>query len=190
VAAAAAKGDDMTRAKGLRDGARKTFALVTAAILVSCLAALLSVTPAARADSPPDDQQVMFAKRTSDLMLATLFAGLSQEFAETTPANVEEGKKSISLIFNDANDDMRLVGVLQPLRANDIPQDSFETQALTQAMSGQPLTDTQKVHGKWYYRRSVALSNFHPSCGMCHTNFGPVNQTQWVGALMLRVPVN
>jgi hypothetical protein len=32
-------------------------------------------------------------------MLATLFAALLQEFAETTPTNVEEGKKSISLIF-------------------------------------------------------------------------------------------
>ena len=58
-----------------------------------------------------------------------------------------------------------LVGVLQPLRAN------------------------EKVEGKWFYRRSVALSNFHTACAMCHTNFGPVDATQWVGALMLRVPV-
>ena len=42
---------------------------------------------------------------------------------------------------------------------------------------------------KWYYRRSVALSNFDPSCGLCHTNFGPVNDKKWVGALMLRVPI-
>ena len=47
----------------------------------------------------------------------------------------------------------------------------------------------QKVNGKWYYRRSVALSNFHAACAMWHTNFGPVNTNQWVGALMLRVPV-
>ena len=46
-----------------------------------------------------------------------------------------------------------------------------------------------RVDNKWYYRSSVALSNFHPSCGMCHTNFGPVNTAQWVGALMLRVPI-
>jgi hypothetical protein len=123
-------------------------------------------------------------------MLATLFAGLSQEFAETTPANVEQGKESISLIFNDANDDMRLVGTFQPIRSNDVPQDSFETAALAQALTGQAVTSVEKSQGKWYYRRSVPLSNFHPSCSMCHVNFGPVNATQWVGALMLRVPVS
>ena len=84
---------------------------------------------------------------------------------------------------------MRLVGVLQPLRTNDVPQDSFETTALARAMTGANYTDVQKVDGKWYYRRSVPLSNFHPACAMCHTNFGPVNANQWVGALMLRVPV-
>ena len=57
-------------------------------------------------------------------------------------------------------------------------------------MKGEGYTDVQKVQGKWYYRRSVALSNFHAACAMCHPNFGPVNTDQWVGALMLRVPVN
>jgi hypothetical protein len=165
-------------------------AFVAAAVILGCFATLLSVTTIARADSPPDSQQVQRAVNTSNLMLATLFAALLQEFAETTPANVEEGKKSISLIFNNENEDMRLVGVLHPLRANDVPQDSFETIALARAMTGANYTDLQKVRGKWYYRRSVALSNFHAACAMCHTNFGPVNTDQWVGALMLRVPVN
>jgi len=114
---------------------------------------------------------------------------LTQEFAETTSANVDEGKKSISLIFNDKNKDMRLVGVLSPLKANDFPQDPFEATALANAMQGQNFADVQRVDGKWYYRRSVALSNFHPACLMCHTNFGPTNNTKWVGALMLRVPI-
>ena len=122
-------------------------------------------------------------------MLNTLFAALGQEFAETTPENVEQGKKSISLIFNDKNKDMRLVGVLQPLRKSDLPQDSFEAAALAYAMRGQNHTDVQRVDDRWYYRRSVALSNFHPACVMCHTNFGPVDGTKWVGALMLRVPI-
>jgi hypothetical protein len=161
---------------------------VTVVILGGFISAL-SFSASVRADSAPTPQQVQFAQRASDLMLATLFAGLSQEFAETTPQNVEEGKKSISLIFNDRNDDMRLVGDFQPLRANDVPQDSFEATALALALQGQNFTDVQKVEGKWFYRRSVALSNFHPSCAMCHTNFGPVNGSQWVGALMLRVPV-
>ena len=182
----------MTRAgKPLAQGTgaivNRSFA--AAAIVLGCFAMLVSFTTGAHADSPPNQQQVEFAQRTSDLMLATLFAALLQEFDETTPANVEEGKSSISLVFNDRNDDMRLVGVLQPLRANDVPQDSFETTALARAMQGQDSTDVQKVEGRWYYRRSVALSNFHTACAMCHTNFGPVNTAQWVGALMLRVPV-
>ena len=153
-------------------------------------AALLFHRTVVRADSPPNAQQVESARKTSDLMLATLFAALLQEFAETAPANVEEGKKSISLIFDDRNDAMRLVGTLDPLGANDAPQDPFEQAALANAMQGQPTVSVQeKDQGKWYYRRSVPLSNFHPACAMCHANFGTVNATQWVGALMLRVPV-
>lgn len=162
---------------------------VFAAIVLGCFATPLFCPTIARADSPPDPHQVQSAQKTSDLMLATLFAALLQEFSETTPANVEEGKKSISLIFNDHNEDMRLVGVLQPLRANDVPQDSFESTALARAIQGENYTDVQKLQGKWYYRRSVALSNFHPACALCHANFGPVNDKHWVGALMLRVPV-
>ncbi len=163
--------------------------LVCAGITVAALASLFCLTVGAQAENPPSPSNVESAQKTSDLMLATLFAALSQEFAETTPANVEQGKKSISLIFNDRNDDMRLVGMLQPLKISDLPQDSFEATALARAMQGQPLTDTQKVRGKWYYRRSIPLSNFHPACAMCHTNFGPVSTQQWVGALMLRVPL-
>ena len=182
----------MTRAKKLfhRTGAIAKRSFVAAAIGLVCFAILLTLTTGAHADSPPTPQQVQFAQRTSDLMLATLFAALLQEFAETTPANVEEGKHSISLIFNDKNDDMRLVGTLQPLRPNDAPQDSFERAALARALQGENVAEVQKDQGKWYYRRSVALSNFHPACSMCHPNLGPVNATQWVGALMLRVPVD
>lgn len=168
---------------------RRKGACVFAAVVAACLAGLVCVPPAARADHAPDPQQVQFAQRTSNLMVATIVAALLQEFAETTPANVEEGKKSISLIFNDENESMRLVGVLQPLRSGDVPQDAFEATALAKAMHGEHYADTQKVQGKWYYRRSVALSNFDPACSMCHTNFGPVNAAQWVGALMLRVPL-
>ena len=160
------------------------------AALTLALAAFVSVTRPVRADSPPSQQQIQFAKETSDLMLKTIVAALLQEFAETNPSNVEQGKKSISLIFSDANPDMRLIGTFQPIRSNDVPQDSFETAALAAAMTGQPTDSTEKVQGKWYYRRSVALSNFDPACSMCHVNFGPVNTSQWVGALALRVPVS
>jgi hypothetical protein len=163
---------------------------IVAMTVLSCTAVLLLRSPVTHADSPPSPQQVQFAQQTSDLLLATLFGALLQEFAETTPLNVEQGKASISLVFNDRNDDMRLVGELQPLGSNDEPQDSFEETALARAMQGQPYTDVQKVRGKWFYRRSVALSNFHPACSMCHANFGPVNASRFVGALMLRVPVD
>jgi len=78
--------------------------------VIGSVALVVSFTTIAQGDTPPNSQQVAFAQRTSNLMLATLFGALLQEFAETTPDNVEEGKKSISLIFNDANEAMRLVG--------------------------------------------------------------------------------
>jgi len=159
-----------------------------AAALGYCVTFTWLVT-AVRADTAPSQAQIEFARRSSDLMLATLFAALLQEFAETTPANVEEGKHSISLIFHDRNENMRLVGELEPIRDNDVPQDPFEVTALERAMTGEPSVTVEKVEGKWAYRRSVPLSNFHPACSMCHANFGPVDATEWVGALMLRVPV-
>jgi len=179
----------MFRAQNRFHRTRVKCAFVAAAVILGGVMALPSFATDAHAGTPPDPQQVQTAAKTSDLMLATLFAALLQEFAETTPANVEEGKKSISLIFNDANQDMRLVGVHQPLRRNDFPQDAFEAAAMARAMRGENYVDVQRDRGKWYYRRSVALSNFHAACSMCHTNFGPVNAGQWVGALMVRVPL-
>jgi hypothetical protein len=163
--------------------------LLVCGVVTGVIAAAVVLDTTAYADDRPGSQAVLSAQKTSDLMLATLFAALGQEFAETTTDDVEQGKQSISLIFNDKNKDMRLVGVLGPLRAGDIPQDSFEAAALASAMHGQNFNDVQRVDGQWYYRRSVALSNFHPACVLCHTNFGPTDSTKWVGALMLRVPI-
>jgi hypothetical protein len=170
--------------------------LVTGGILVVGLIAVTWLgtgpTPTAVAGGdhrPPSDGQVAFAQRTSDLLLATLFAALTQEFNETTPDNVEEGKRSISLVFNDRNKDMRLVGTFGPLRENDRPRDAFERAALQRALNGQPYTAVERDDGVWSYRRSVPLSNFRMECALCHTNFPPGPTPDWVGALMLRVPI-
>jgi hypothetical protein len=164
---------------------KRAFAAVAVAYCVTFTWLMTSV----RADNAPTQAQIAFAQRSSDLMLQTLFAALLQEFDETTPANVEEGKHSISLIFHDRNESMRLIGEQEPLRDNDVPQDAFEVAALDRAMTGLPHTAVEKVEGKWTYRRSAALSNFHTACSLCHANFGPVDAAQWVGALVLTVPV-
>jgi len=158
-------------------------------IVAVVLIAALTVTVFAEANKPPSQASIDFAVRATDLLQATLFAALLQEFAETTPANVQEGIQSIGLVFNDHNKNMRLVGKFGPLSENDYPQDSFEEAALSSALTGQASTKVERVNGDWFYRRSVPLSNFHPACGLCHSNFGPVNASQWVGALMLKVPV-
>ncbi|MCW5315652.1 hypothetical protein GTQ43_18095 [Nostoc sp. KVJ3] len=139
---------------------------------------------------PPPPQQVAIAQQTSDLMFNTLFAALTQEFNETTAQNVEQGKQSISLIFNDQNKDMRLVGTYGPLKESDRPRDNFEFQANALALAGQAYTAVQKVDNKWYYRRSIPLSNFRAECALCHVNFPAGPTSDQVGALMLRVPIN
>ena len=155
---------------------------------------MAAFSPAGRAqgnDQPPSDEAVAFAQRTSDLLLATLFAALTQEFDETTPDNVEEGTVSIGLVFSDAHTHFRLVGTFAPLRENDRPQDSFERRALRLALDGgQRHTDVQRVDGAWFYRRSIPLSVFRTECALCHTNFTGLGATDWVGALMLKVPMN
>src|SRR4051794_25829991 len=74
--------------------------LVVGLIAVTGFGAQLTLTAIADgAPGTPSAGRVAFAQRTSDLLLATLFAALTQEFDETTPNNVEEGKRSISLVF-------------------------------------------------------------------------------------------
>ena len=149
-------------------------------------------------DGPPSSGQIVFARQVGDLMVNELVAALFQEFNETTPQNVEQGKKVISLIFNDLNRDMRLVGTFAPLLggSNDRPSDSFERTALNRALTGQAYTAVQKVNDTWFYRRSVPLSKtFHSNCVLCHANFTPDffnstnNPGQWVGTLVVAVPI-
>lgn len=168
---------------------------------VVALAAMLTVaglTGLGYTNNRPSDEAVAFAQTTSDLMLNELKAALFQEFGETTPDNVEHGKQAISLIFNDANRDMRLLGAIAPLLggANDLPTDSFELRALARARQGESITSVERMDGRWFYRRSFALSNtFHPACVQCHTNFTPQffqqtnNPDQWVGTLAVRIPI-
>jgi hypothetical protein len=119
--------------------------------------AVLALSVSAQDKKPPSAEAIQSAQQTSDLLLATLFAALSQEFAETTPSNVPQGTQSIGLLFNDKNDNMRLVGTLQPLSDNDLPKGTFEEAALARAMQGQNTTNVEKVNGEWVYRRSIAL---------------------------------
>src|SRR5262245_48939756 len=74
----------------------------------------------------PSAAAIAFAEGTSDLMTQTVVAALVQEIKETTPANAAQGSQSISLIFDDDNPSLRLVGVNEPLRDNDYPRDDFE----------------------------------------------------------------
>jgi hypothetical protein len=146
---------------------------------------------------PPSDGAVAFAAEVSDLLLNELVAALFQEFNETTPQNVEHGKQAISLIFNDHNRDIRLVGTFDPLGGeNSTPDGAFERRALRLALEGKGHNDVQQINDTWYYRRSVPLSNtLHTACVLCHTNFTPEyfadtnNAGQWAGALVLRVPI-
>ena len=162
-------------------------------IAVAALAAFARVN-----NDPPTAQEKEFAEQTADLLQNEVFAALLQEFGETTPENVEQGKRAVSLIFHDANRDIRLIGSFDPLLGgnNNVPSDDFERESLARALQGQPNTTVERHGNRWYYRRSIALSNsFHASCAMCHTNFTPQffestnNPGQWVGALTLRVPV-
>jgi hypothetical protein len=149
-------------------------------------------------NDPPTDAEKEVAVDTANLLQAEVFAALLKEFGETTPENVEQGKQAISLVFHDANRDIRLIGSFNPLLGgnNNLPSDEFEQQSLALALQGTDNFTVERHGNRWYYRRSIALSNaIHTSCAMCHTNFTPQffeqthNPDQWVGALTLRVPI-
>jgi hypothetical protein len=168
----------------------KKATMVGVAGIVGVTCAVGAIAEAHHHHGSPSAAEIEFARGTSDLMTNTVVAALLQEINETTPENVAQGNLSIGLIFNDHNRDMRLVGRLQPLSRNDYPSDSFERRALDLAMSGTPTTSVDQIQGRYYYRRSIPLSNFQPQCAMCHSNFNGLPSTAWVGALMLRVPID
>jgi hypothetical protein len=151
-------------------------------------------TPKRYASKPPSTEQVAFAKRTYDLMFNTVLAALLQEFKQTLEEakkphpSFAEGNQSISLVFNDANRDMRLIGNVDRLRPTDKPSDPFEVKANEAAMTtGTAIDAVEKIDGQWYYRKSTPLNNgISPACVLCHVTYKP---DQKVGALVLRVPI-
>ena len=168
----------------------KRLAILFGAIGAAGLTLAIGAVAEAHHHDQPSQDEIDFASGASDLMVNTVVAALVQEIGETTPANAEQGKLSISTVFDDHNHNMRLVGTLEPLRRNDYPEDRFESEALRKAMTGAAMTSVERVDGQWYYRRSVPLSNFAPQCQTCHPNFSSLASTDWVGALMLRLPID
>jgi hypothetical protein len=158
------------------------------------VASLIGVGVASADSQRPTQANIDYAKGIADLLQKEMFAALLQEFNETTVANAAQGKVAIGLVFNDANPAIRLIGNLSPLDPGNVPRDRFETTALFNAvgLNGTPyeaVEQSQDEDNNWFYRRSIPLSNFHPACVICHTNFGPQNPKEWVGALTLRVPI-
>jgi hypothetical protein len=144
-----------------------------------------------QADPPPKQAQIDFAMEVKDTLRDRLMALLLNEFENTTPENFAAGNEAISLVFDDHNRSFRLVGDVEPLRDNDRPNDVWEKDALEAAKKGLGFgPDVRKVNGKYFVRESIPLANFDPSCSICHQNYGPVDPKQYVGALMLRVPVH
>jgi hypothetical protein len=179
----------------MRPTPRVIYGTVIAGLLVVWGSAVVGQ---AHGDRRPSNQEIAFAQQVSDLMVNEIVAALFTEFDETTPANVPHGKQAISLIFNDLNRNMRLIGAFSPLQGgrNNRPSGSFERAALDRALVGEPHTAVQRENETWFYRRSVPLSNtFHANCVLCHSNFTPAffantnNPGQWVGALVLAVPI-
>ena len=149
--------------------------LVIHGLLVTGLLTGFGLTAIAHDDGhPPSTEQIAFAQRTSDLLLATLFAALTQEFDETTVRQCGGGQA------------VHLAGVQRPeqryaagrhLRARSrrttAPATPSSVPRSGLRWTGQPPTAVQRVDDQWFYRRSIPLSNFRVECALCHTNFPP-----------------
>src|SRR5262245_22969990 len=173
-----------------------SYMTVKRVIALVLLLGVVGVASFGRTDNQPTNEQKEFARQTRDLLHNEIVSALFTEFNETTTENVEQGKQAISLIFNNANRDIRLIGVFPPLQGglNNLPSDSFERKSLVAALQGNESKTFERIGDRWYYRTAFPLSNsFHPNCVLCHSNFADIdplkNPGQWVGALMLRVPV-
>ena len=146
-------------------------------------------TVVAEKHHPPNPADVAFASDVADAMVDRIVALLFREFEVTTPDNAAVGTAAISNVFHNDNPTMRLVGDVGPLQHSNFPDDDFEEDALEQAKLGNNFSRTERHHGKWYVRKSIAVStDFSPSCVHCHSNFDDLDNP-WVGALMVKVKV-
>lgn len=166
-------------------------AFVAAASLMACVEpAETSSTQQEVSSHAPDPADEAFASGVADAMVDRIVALLFREFAVTTEDNAATGIEAISNVFYDGNRTMRLVGDVEPLQDNNYPQDDFERQALALAKAGQNFSRTERVRGRWWVRKSIAVStDFSPSCVFCHPNFATLSN-HWVGALMVRAEVH
>jgi hypothetical protein len=164
------------------------------AAVASLILGVGAVAIARTGNQPPPQANIDYAKGVATLLQNQTLAALLQAFNQTTAANAPQGDVAIGLVFDDANPAIRLIGHLSPLDPGNVPRDSFETTALFNAvnLSGTPFEAVEQSEDQantWFFRRSIPLSNFHPACVICHTNFGPQNPNEWVGALTVRVPI-
>jgi len=167
---------------------------ILGAAVASLVVGVEAVAIARTGNQPPPQANIDYAKGVATLLQNETLAALVQEFNETTAANAAQGKVAIGLLFNDANHAIRLIGNLSPLDPGNVPRDNFETTALFDAvnLSGTPFEAVEQSEDQantWFFRRSIPLSNFHTACVICHTNFGPHNPNEWVGALTVSVPI-
>jgi hypothetical protein len=161
--------------------------VVFAVSLMGCMEMESTSTTEQAATDPAAEQ---FASDVADAMVDRLVTLLFREFEVTTAANAPIGTEAISNIFFDANFTMRLVGDVQPLQTNNLPQDRFERDALAAAKLGQNFSRTEKMGGQTWVRKSIAVATtFSPACVHCHANFATVSNP-WVGALMVRAQVH
>ena len=138
----------------------------------------------------PDPEDELYASAVADAMVDRILALLFREFAVTTPENAAVGTDAISNVFHNGNPLMRLVGDVDPLQRSNYPADDFERDALAAAKLGQNFSRTERIRGRWWVRKSIAVSNaFSPTCVFCHSNFDNLSN-QWVGFLAVRAEVD
>ena len=164
---------------------------MTKRIPIFVLSALIGGFHALKSDSvmPPPQSAIDAAEEASEVLIGSLLAGIVNLVGATDASNVDEASQALSVTFDDWNQNIRLVGELAPLSENNRPMDEFEMSALTDALNGQPATSVERVRGRWFYRSAVPLANFVAQCALCHTNYGAPSDTDYTGALMVRVPI-
>lgn len=85
------------------------------AAVASLIVGMGAAVSAQVANQRPSQAKIDFAKGTAQLLQNEMIAALLQEFNETTTANAAQGKIAISLIFDNANHAIRLIGNLAPI---------------------------------------------------------------------------
>lgn len=166
---------------------------ITASLVALPVAAIVAAGAAAPLYVGSASGDVAQAEQTTAALAGALVSAVASISDATphdaTPEQIAAGSAAISMLFAECQRDFRLIDASgDPLDSKNLPQGSFEVDALAELVSNGGGSVQEVINGR--LRTVVALTNdMHMNCVSCHTNYGEFEPGSVIGAASFMVKI-